>query len=76
MFFASLSVLQVNKVNRENDSQRSRQTLFVASKLVAACSERVLTFEYAITLHTRAIAFSAGLINGLQVDQVNRENDI
>ena len=36
-------------VNRENESQSSRQTQFVSNKLVAACSARILTFEY--TLH-------------------------
>ena len=46
---------------------------------MAASSGRVLTSEYAILLQTSTsyiytIAFSAGL-NGLQVDQVSREND-
>ena len=45
-----LNSLQVDEVNIENYSPSSRQTLFVASKLVAACSTLVLTSKYAITL--------------------------
>ena len=73
-FSARLNSLQVDKVNIENYSLSFRQTHFVTSKLIAACSSLVLTSEYATTLqtstsyvHVYAIAFSAG-INGLQVE--------
>ena len=78
-FSVGLNGLQVDGVNTENYSQSSRQTQFIASKLVAACSTLVLTNEYTTTLQTSAsymyiyaIAFSAGL-NGLQVDQLDRK---
>ena len=46
VFCAGLNNLQVDEVNRENDSWNSRQTLFIASKLTAAYSACVFTSQY------------------------------
>ena len=71
MFSDGLKGLQIDKTNKENANQSSRQTQFVANKLVAACSAHVLTSKYPITLQTstsyiHTIGFVAGL-NGFQV---------
>ena len=55
------------------------QVQFIASKLVAAYSSRILNSRYTSTLQTStsniyAIAFSAGL-NCHQLDQVNIKNN-
>ena len=80
-FSPGLNGVQIDAVNRENDSQSSRKTQFIASKLVIAYySPCILTSECTITLQTStsyiyAIVFSARLINSLQVDQENKGTD-
>ena len=74
-FSAGLNGLQVDDVNRKNESRSSRQIQFVASKLVAACSTHVLTSKYAITMLTSTsyilvITFSARL-NGLEINKIH-----
>ena len=79
-FSSGLNGVQIDAVNRENDSQSSRKTRFIASKLVIASSPCILPSECAITLQTStsyiyAIEFSARLINSLQVDRENKGTD-
>ena len=44
-FSAGLNGLQVDKVNKENNSRSSRKTLLVASKLIAACNARMCAIK-------------------------------
>ena len=79
-FSAGLNGRQVDKENRESASRRSKQTRFVASKLVTTCScaysppSMLSHCRHPQALYTQWFSPSSGL-NGLQVDQVNEKND-
>ena len=51
-FCAGLNGVQVDQVNRQNNSRSSRKTQFVASKLIAACSACTLNSKYMLS-HSR-----------------------